>query len=125
MAWHTSTFVLALCHEFAGAHDGPLTRQIEQGDNNTSILNSYALITAPEAYQHTDTRAQSHIAGKMSNVDIKPAGWKFVEVGRIVTIRSGPYDGKLATVVEIIDPGRVCWGRVKGRRRSLTGCSRS
>jgi large subunit ribosomal protein L14e len=43
----------------------------------------------------------------MSNVDIKAAGWKFVEVGRIVTIRAGPYDGKLAAVVEIIDPGRV------------------
>ena len=43
----------------------------------------------------------------MSNVDIKIAGWKLVEVGRVVTIRSGPYDGKLATVVEIIDPGRV------------------
>ncbi len=44
----------------------------------------------------------------MSNIDIKPAGWKLVEVGRVVTIRSGPYDGKLATIVEIIDPGRVC-----------------
>ncbi|KAJ9608270.1 hypothetical protein H2200_007258 [Cladophialophora chaetospira] len=43
----------------------------------------------------------------MSNVDIKPAGWKLVEIGRIVTIRSGPFDGKLATVAEIIDPGRV------------------
>jgi len=43
----------------------------------------------------------------MSNVDIKPAGWKLVEVGRVVTIRSGPFEGKLATIVEIIDPGRV------------------
>lgn len=43
----------------------------------------------------------------MSNVDIKPAGWKLVEVGRVVTIRSGPYEGKLATIVEIIDAGRV------------------
>ncbi|KIX05702.1 uncharacterized protein Z518_03674 [Rhinocladiella mackenziei CBS 650.93] len=43
----------------------------------------------------------------MSNIDIKPAGWKLVEVGRVVTIRSGPYEGKLATVVEIIDPGRI------------------
>jgi large subunit ribosomal protein L14e len=43
----------------------------------------------------------------MSNVDIKAAGWKLVEVGRVVTLRSGPYEGKLATIVEIIDPGRV------------------
>ena len=41
-------------------------------------------------------------------VDIKPAGWKLVEVGRVVYIRSGPHEGKLATIVEIIDPNRVC-----------------
>lgn len=40
-------------------------------------------------------------------VDIKPAGWKLVEVGRVVYIRSGPQEGKLAAVVEIIDQGRV------------------
>ncbi|KAJ9631232.1 hypothetical protein, variant [Exophiala oligosperma] len=43
----------------------------------------------------------------MSNVDIKAAGWKLVEVGRIVTIRQGPFAGKLAAIVEIIDAGRV------------------
>ncbi|KIW24643.1 uncharacterized protein PV07_10347 [Cladophialophora immunda] len=43
----------------------------------------------------------------MSAIDIKPAGWKLVEVGRVVTLRSGPFEGKLATVVEIIDPGRI------------------
>jgi len=43
-----------------------------------------------------------------TNADIKPAGWKLVEVGRVVYIRSGPYEGKLAAIVEIIDPGRVC-----------------
>jgi large subunit ribosomal protein L14e len=43
----------------------------------------------------------------MSSVDIKAAGWKLVEVGRVVTLRSGPSEGKLATVVEIIDPGRI------------------
>ena len=43
----------------------------------------------------------------MSGVDIKPAGWKLVEVGRVVNIREGLYDGKLATIVEIIDPNRV------------------
>ncbi|KIV98196.1 hypothetical protein PV10_01873 [Exophiala mesophila] len=43
----------------------------------------------------------------MSSVDIKPAGWKLVEVGRVVTLRSGPFEGKLATIVEIIDPGRI------------------
>lgn len=44
-----------------------------------------------------------------SNADIKPAGWKLVEVGRIVYIRSGPHEGRLGAIVEIIDPGRVRW----------------
>lgn len=42
------------------------------------------------------------------SLDIKPAGWKLVEVGRIVHLRSGPFEGKLATIVEIIDQSRVC-----------------
>lgn len=44
----------------------------------------------------------------MSQIDIKPAGWKLVEVGRVVLLRSGPYAGKLAAIVEIIDHKRVC-----------------
>lgn len=56
----------------------------------------------------------------MSNIDIKQAGWKLVEVGRVVTLRSGPYEGKLATVVEIIDPGRVCISKSLGKKHTLT-----
>lgn len=43
----------------------------------------------------------------MAGIDIKPAGWKLVELGRIVNIREGPYDGRLAAIVEIIDSNRV------------------
>lgn len=43
----------------------------------------------------------------MSNIDIKASGWKLVEVGRVVLIRSGPFEGKLAAIVEIIDHKRV------------------
>jgi large subunit ribosomal protein L14e len=42
-----------------------------------------------------------------ANIDIKTTSWKLVEVGRVVLIRSGPYTGKLATIVEIIDHKRV------------------
>merc|ERR1711939_758434 len=51
--------------------------------------------------------ADFFFSDKMSNVDIKPAGWKLIEVGRVVTLRSGPFEGKLATIVEIIDAGRI------------------
>lgn len=73
-----------------------------------------------------------------SIADLKPTSWKLVEVGRVIQIRAGPYDGKLATIVEIIDQSRVrrvhrkaqCsltspdfgrWSLIKGRRsRSST-----
>ncbi|KAL1987118.1 hypothetical protein VTN96DRAFT_4724 [Rasamsonia emersonii] len=43
----------------------------------------------------------------MANIDIKTTSWKLVEVGRVVLIRRGPYTGKLAVIVEIIDHKRV------------------
>lgn len=43
----------------------------------------------------------------MSGIDIKPTGWKLVQVGRVVLLRSGPHIGKLAAIVEIIDHKRV------------------
>ncbi|PCG98886.1 Ribosomal protein L14 [Penicillium occitanis (nom. inval.)] len=48
-----------------------------------------------------------HIFAMAANIDIKTTSWKLVEVGRVVLIRSGPYTGKLATIVEIIDHKRV------------------
>lgn len=32
---------------------------------------------------------------------------RYVEVGRVVLISDGPFEGKLATIVEIIDHNRV------------------
>jgi hypothetical protein len=45
----------------------------------------------------------------MAGIDIKPAAWKLVEVGRIVVVQGGEYNGKLAAIVEIIDNKRVRW----------------
>jgi len=42
-----------------------------------------------------------------SAIDVKPAGWKLVEIGRVVNIREGRYEGRLAAIVEIIDHRRV------------------
>jgi hypothetical protein len=36
------------------------------------------------------------------------ANYILMKVGRIVLIHGGPSDGKLATIVEIIDHKRVC-----------------
>lgn len=43
----------------------------------------------------------------MANIDLKATSWKLVEIGRVVLIRRGPYTGKLAVIVEIIDHRRV------------------
>ncbi|KAI9863187.1 MAG: hypothetical protein M1813_004007 [Trichoglossum hirsutum] len=43
----------------------------------------------------------------MGDADIKASEWRLVELGRVVLFVSGPYSGKLATIVEIIDHKRV------------------
>lgn len=43
------------------------------------------------------------------SAEIIASDWRFVEVGRVVLLQGdGPYAGRLATVVEIIDHKRVC-----------------
>ena len=44
----------------------------------------------------------------MGDADVKASEWRLVQVGRIVLFSYGPYDGRLATIVEIIDHKRVC-----------------
>jgi large subunit ribosomal protein L14e len=43
----------------------------------------------------------------MGEASIQVSKWRMVEVGRVVLIHGGPSDGKLATIVEIIDHKRV------------------
>lgn len=56
----------------------------------------------------------------MAEIDIKASSWKLVEVGRVVLIRRGPYTGKLAVIVEIIDHKRVRFPRRRSDRRNHT-----
>jgi hypothetical protein len=43
----------------------------------------------------------------MGSVEVTASAWRLVEVGRVVLFASGPFTGRLATVVEIIDHKRV------------------
>ncbi|KZZ93614.1 60S ribosomal protein L14-B [Ascosphaera apis ARSEF 7405] len=43
----------------------------------------------------------------MASIDIKASSWKYVEVGRVALLRTGPYAGKLAVIVQIVDHRRV------------------
>jgi large subunit ribosomal protein L14e len=43
----------------------------------------------------------------MGDADITTSAWRLVEVGRVVLFNEGVYEGRLATIVEIIDHKRV------------------
>lgn len=43
----------------------------------------------------------------MAEIEIKASQWRLVEVGRVVLFTHGPYIGRLAVIVEIIDHKRV------------------
>ncbi|GAB7352597.1 hypothetical protein MBLNU459_g2977t2 [Dothideomycetes sp. NU459] len=43
----------------------------------------------------------------MGDADIKASQWRLVEVGRVVLFSTGPYTGKLAVIVEIVDHKRI------------------
>lgn len=45
----------------------------------------------------------------MGDTTIVASNWRLVEVGRVVLLQgNGPFAGRLATIVEIIDHKRVC-----------------
>jgi len=43
----------------------------------------------------------------MSNIDVTASNWRQVEVGRVVFFGAGPFTGRIAAIVEIIDHKRV------------------
>lgn len=43
----------------------------------------------------------------MGEASVVASKWRLVEVGRVLLLNEGPYAGKLATIVEIIDHKRV------------------
>ncbi|KAJ5368143.1 Protein transport protein yif1 [Penicillium cataractarum] len=55
----------------------------------------------------------------MADIDVTLASWKLVEVGRLVLIRRGPYAGKLAAVVEIVDHRRVLVDGPSGEEQKI------
>ncbi|KAJ5109950.1 Protein transport protein yif1 [Penicillium argentinense] len=75
-------------------------------DNSTSFDN-----TLPDSSPST-TYA-------MADIDVTLASWKLVEVGRLVLIRRGPFAGKLAAIVEIIDHRRVLVDGPSGEEQKI------
>ena len=57
--------------------------------------------------QLTDFTPSSENIDKMGDATVVGSKWRFVEVGRVVLVQSGPNSGKLGTIVEIIDHKRV------------------
>jgi len=47
------------------------------------------------------------MAAKVATKSAKPLYTRFVEIGRVVLLRSGPDAGKLATIVDVVDHNRA------------------
>lgn len=45
----------------------------------------------------------------MGDSNIVTSTWRQVEVGRVVLFATGPFEGRLAAIAEIIDHKRVCF----------------
>ena len=43
----------------------------------------------------------------MADIDVKASQWRQVEVGRVILFLNGPFNGRLAAIIEIIDHKRV------------------
>jgi hypothetical protein len=56
----------------------------------------------------------------MGDANITTSAWRLVEVGRVVLFNEGQYEGRLATVVEIIDHKRVRCTRELDIEQGLT-----
>jgi large subunit ribosomal protein L14e len=56
----------------------------------------------------------------MGDAEITTSAWRQVEVGRVVLFNEGIYEGRLATIVEIIDHKRVRTFRDLVAGRQLT-----
>ena len=50
----------------------------------------------------------------MGDADIKASQWRLVEVGRVVLFATGPFAGRTAAIVQIIDHKRVCHKLLNG-----------
>jgi hypothetical protein len=68
-------------------------RPVRSGDCTYTLLQRLTSTAA-----HTD---------EMGDANITTSAWRLVEVGRVVLFNEGQYEGRLATVVEIIDHKRV------------------
>lgn len=56
----------------------------------------------------------------MGDAEITTSAWRLVEVGRVVLFNEGPFEGRLAAIVEIIDHKRVWRIRDLGAVQRLT-----
>jgi large subunit ribosomal protein L14e len=74
--------------------------------NTDSYFRPVRLRLCIHALFHRLTSTAAH-TDEMGDADITTSAWRLVEVGRVVLFNEGVYEGRLATIVEIIDHKRV------------------
>ena len=70
------------------------------------MLSSY-ISTAVQPIRNIQCAANYRISGLDKSDSNLLSTERFVEVGRVVLLKTGPSEGKLAVIVEIIDHNRV------------------
>lgn len=70
-------------------------------------LDSTQRHTANNHIFRQQTPISRHTLFEMGDAEITTSAWRLVEVGRVVLFNEGQYEGRLATIVEIIDHKRV------------------
>lgn len=50
--------------------------------------------------------------GEIEETTVTASQWKYVEVGRVALLSIGPYAGRLAAIVQIIDHKRVSLAKI-------------
>lgn len=75
--------------------------------HTSSRLVGYDIHTGIETVQLTRRIDTLYTFGKMGDAEITASQWKNVEVGRVALFSDGPYEGRLAAIVQIIDHKRV------------------
>ncbi|RYO54212.1 hypothetical protein AA0113_g9163 [Alternaria arborescens] len=76
-----------------------------QGTRNSSPDHQPFTYSRQE-HQHRILFPTAH-TDEMGDAEITTSAWRLVEVGRVVLFNEGPFEGRLAAIVEIIDHKRV------------------
>ncbi|KIJ91518.1 hypothetical protein K443DRAFT_482027 [Laccaria amethystina LaAM-08-1] len=70
-------------------------------------MQTNANLTENHSHIHASTEHQDPTTSLKQNMSTESKFKRFVEIGRVVLLKSGPFSGKIAVITEIIDHNRA------------------